>query len=289
MKRRDFILSSLIASGAISLINFPYHLYAGIEKKYASDRIKLGNTSVEVSRLAMGTGTIGGGNSSNQTRKLGIKGLADLLHAAYDEGVNFWDSADQYGSHPHLKEALKYVPREKVVILSKTRARTAEEMKSDLERFKQEIGTDYIDIILLHARMSADWPAQNKSVMEVLSEAKENGIVKMTGVSCHSLAALETAAEEPWVDIDLARWNPAGVHMDADVKVVEKVLRRMKSNGKTVMGMKVLGQGELTGKKDECIQFQLGSEFIDCFTIGFESYDEFKDILKRIPEATVRT
>jgi hypothetical protein len=44
----------------------------------------------------------------------------------------------------------------------------------------------------------------------------------------------------------------------------------------------------LAGKKDECIQFQLGSEFIDCFTIGFESYDEFKDILKRIPEASVR-
>ncbi len=288
MKRRDFILSSLIASSAISLSNFPYHLYTGIEKKYASDRIKLGNTGVEVSRMAMGTGTIGGGKSSNQTRKLGIKGLADLLHAAYDEGVTFWDSADQYGSHPHLKEALKYVPREKVVILSKTHARTAKAMKSDLERFKKEIGTDYIDIILLHAQTNPNWPVNKKDVMEVLSEAKEDGIIKMVGVSCHSLAALEAAAEEPRVDLDLARWNPAGVHMDADVKVVEKVLRKMKANGKTVMGMKVLGQGDLADKKDECLQFQLGSEFIDCFTIGFESYDQFKDILKRIPETSVR-
>ena len=287
MKRRDFILSTLIATGAVSF-KFPYHLYAGLDKKYPHDRIKLGNTGIEVSRMAMGTGTNGGRKSSNQTRKLGIKGLADLLHAAYDEGVTFWDSADQYGSHPHLKEALKLVPREKVVILSKTRASTAEEMKSDLERFKEEIGTDYIDIILLHARMSANWPTENKEVMEVLSEAREIGVVRMLGVSCHSLAALEAAAEEPWVELDLARWNPGGLHMDADVSVVEKVLKKMKANGKTIMGMKVLGQGDLAYKKDECLQFQLGSEFIDCFTIGCESLDQFKDLQKRIPEASIR-
>jgi aryl-alcohol dehydrogenase-like predicted oxidoreductase len=278
----------LFSTGVLSLAPFPYHLYAGVEKKYPHDRILLGDSGLEVSRMAMGTGTNGYNKSSNQTRQLGIKGLSDLLHAAYDEGITFWDSADQYGSHPHLKEALKVVPREKVVILSKTRAGTADEMKSDLERFRKEIGTDYIDIILLHARMSANWPSENKSVMEVLAEAKEKRIVSMVGVSCHSLAALEAAAEEPWVDLDLARWNPGGAHMDADVSVVEKVLKRMKSNGKTIMGMKVLGQGDLAGKKDECLQFQLGSEFIDCFTIGFESFDQFKDLQKRIPEASVR-
>jgi aryl-alcohol dehydrogenase-like predicted oxidoreductase len=289
MKRRNFILTSLIASGAISLSKFPYHLYAGTEKKYAWDRIKLGNTGVEVSRMAMGTGTNGGGRNSNQTRQLGIKGLADLLHAAYDEGVTFWDSADGYGSHPHLKEALKSVPREKVVILTKTGARTADDMKSELERYKQEIGTDYIDIILLHAVTNANWRNDLKGPMEVLSEAKEKGTIRMTGISCHSLSAHEAATEEPWVQFDLARWNPGGFHMDADVAIVEKTLKKMKANGKSIMGMKVLGQGDLIDKKDECLQFQLGSEFIDCFTIGCESYDQFKDLMTRIPEASVRT
>jgi aryl-alcohol dehydrogenase-like predicted oxidoreductase len=288
MKRRDFILTSLIASGAISLSKFPYHLYAGTEKKYAWDRIKLGNTGVEVSRMAMGTGTNGGGKNSNQTRQLGIKGLADLLRAAYDEGVTFWDSADGYGSHPHLKEALKTVPREKVVILTKTGARTADNMKSDLERYKQEIGTDYIDIILLHAVTSPNWRLDLKGPMEILSEAKEKGTVRMVGISCHSLSALEAATEEPWIQLDLARWNPGGFHMDADVSIVEKTLKKMKANGKSIMGMKVLGQGDLIEKKDECLQFQLGTEFIDCFTIGCESYDQFKDLMTRIPEASVR-
>jgi aryl-alcohol dehydrogenase-like predicted oxidoreductase len=288
MKRRDFILTSLIASGAIYLSKFPYHLYAGTEKKYAWDRIKLGTTGVEVSRMAMGTGTNGGGKNSNQTRQLGIKGLADLLRAAYDEGVTFWDSADGYGSHPHLKEALKAVPREKVVILTKTGAKTANDMKSDLERYKQEIGTDYIDIILLHAVTNPNWRLDLKGPMEILSEAKEKGTVRMVGISCHSLSALESATEEPWIQLDLARWNPGGFHMDADVSVVEKTLKKMKANGKSIMGMKVLGQGDLIEKKDECLQFQLGTEFIDCFTIGCESYDQFKDLMTRIPEASVR-
>ena len=51
----------------------------------------------------MGTGTNGAGGSSNQTRKLGVGGVAELFKAAYDQGLTFWDSADQYGSHPHLR------------------------------------------------------------------------------------------------------------------------------------------------------------------------------------------
>ena len=139
MKRRSFIKSTVLGAGAVSLSAFPYHLYAGTEKKYPHDRVKLGSTGIEVSRMAMGTGTNGIGEASNQTRKLGIKGLRDLLHAAYDEGITFWDTADQYGSHPHVKEALKYVDRENVAILTKTNANTAEEAREALERFKTEL------------------------------------------------------------------------------------------------------------------------------------------------------
>lgn len=288
MKRRYFLKSAIAGTGVLSLTSFPYHLYAMPGKKYPYDRIKLGNSGIEVSRMAMGTGTRGYKQSSNQTRQLGIEGLADLMHTAYDEGVTFWDSADLYGSHPHLKEALKTIPRGKVVILTKSRARTPEDMKSDLDRFRQEIGTDYIDIILMHGQTSPNWNTERKGVMEVLSEAKEEGKVRMIGISCHSLSALEVAAEEPWLEICLARWNPAGVNMDADVTAVEKVLKKMKANGKTIMGMKVFGEGALVDKKDECLQFQLATEFIDCFTIGVESKDQFNDLLKRIPEASVR-
>jgi len=289
MKRRTFLSHSFAAAaGAYGLGSFPYELYISEKKRFANDRVMLGNTGIEVSRLAMGTGTHGVNRSSNQTRKLGVKGVADLLYKAYDDGVFFWDSADQYGTHPHLKEALKYVPREKAVILTKTHATTEKEMKADLDRFRQEIGTDYLDVVLLHVQTRADWPEFKKAGMEVLSQAREDGIIRAHGVSCHTLVALEAAANSDWVQVDLARFNPAGVAMDDEVKVVEKVLRKMKADGKAVMGMKIFGAGQLSERVDECLQFALAQSFIDCFTIGQENHGEFQDLTKRIPEASVR-
>src|SRR5947199_10850499 len=110
---------------------------------------------IEVSRLAQGSGTNGVGGSSNQTRKLGVQGLADLFNAAYEQGVTFWDCADQYGTHPHVKLALKKVAREKVTILTKTRASTEKEMRADIDRFRRELGSDYLDILLLHCMTAA--------------------------------------------------------------------------------------------------------------------------------------
>jgi aryl-alcohol dehydrogenase-like predicted oxidoreductase len=288
MNRRDFFVRSAASAGAIlALDKFPHHLYAGTRKN-ATDRVQLGPMKVELSRLAMGTGTNGAGGSSNQTRKLGLAGVADLFKAAFDNGVTFWDAADQYGTHPHLKEALKSVPREKVTILSKTHASTEKEMKADLDRFRREIGTDYIDILLLHCMLDADWPDRKKGAMAVISEAREKGIVRTHGTSCHTLDALKTSARTPWVQVDLARINPAQVAMDADPKTVIGVLREMKAAGKGVIGMKILGAGKLRNKVDESLQFALSLDCVDCFTIGSESRDEMLDLVKKIPSASVR-
>lgn len=288
MHRRKFIKSSFLAGGLAAMNPFPYELYASEKKKNANDIIKLGNTGIEVSRLAMGTGTHGVNRASNQTRKLGVKGLGELLHSAYDQGIFFWDSADQYGTHPHLKEALKYVPREKVVILTKTHASTEEEMKADLDRFRQEIGTDYLDIVLLHFMTKDNWPELKTGAMNMLSQAREDGIVRAHGVSCHTLGALKAAAATDWVQVDLARINPYGSRMDAEVPIVVDVLKDMKKKGKSIIGMKLFGAGELTDKLDECLQYALGQDFVDCFTIGQEDRGQMEDLMTRIPAASTR-
>jgi aryl-alcohol dehydrogenase-like predicted oxidoreductase len=286
MKRRTFIRNTL--AGSALLTAFPYEALALQQKLYAHDRVQLGNTGIEMSRMAMGTGTHGFGGASNQTRQLGIKGVADMLRAAFDDGINFWETADQYGSHPHVGEALKKVRREEVVILTKTNSNSYESIKKDLDRFRKELGTDYMDIILLHAVTDPQWNQKMKGAMEALAEAKEAGIIRAHGVSCHSIGALEAAADEPWVDVDLARFNPGGARMDADVPTVTKVLTRMKENGKAIIGMKVYGCGQLLDKKDECLQFQTGTGLTDAFTMGLESIEQLKDIQKRLPEASVR-
>ena len=286
MQRRKFLKYSL--AGSLLAGIFPYHLYAGNTRLYPSDQVELINTGIRTSRMAMGTGSGGWGGSSKQTRRLGIKGLPDLLHAAFDEGITFWDTADQYGSHPHVKEALKRVPREKVTILTKTVSRTKEGVQNDLERFRKELGTDYIDIVLLHAVTDPNWNSNYKGAMQALSEAKEKGLIRAHGISCHSIGALEKAAVEPWVQVDLARFNPAGIRMDDDVNTVKKVLQRMQDNGKAVIGMKVYGAGRLIDKKDESLQFHVAHDFINAFSLGIENYEQLKDVQKRLPEASVR-
>ncbi len=287
MNRRRFLYSTAAAAGTVALNAFPHHLFADNVKKFATDRIKLGPMQVEVSRLAMGTGTNGAGGSSNQTRKLGMKGLSEMLRAAYDQGITFWDSADQYGTHAHVKEGLKGVKREKVTLLTKTHASTGKEMRADLDRFRSELGTDYLDIVLLHCMMDGKWNETKRGAMDVLAEAREKKIIRTHGVSCHTLDALKTAVKEPWVQVDLARINPAKVAMDSDVETVVATLKEMKAAGKGIIGMKILGAGRLRNRADECLQFALAQSFVDCFTIGSESREEFEDLARKIPAASV--
>src|SRR4029079_1462365 len=233
MKRREFLRCTTAAAGTavLGLKHFPYHLYASDIRKTAQDTVTLGKTGIKVTRLAQGTGTNGVNHSSNQIRKMGDQGLADLLVQGVDNGLPFLDLADQYGSHPHAKLALKTVKRDRVVILTKTHANTEKEMWADLDRFRQETGTDHLDIVLLHCMLVANWPQEKAGAMHVLSEAKQKGIIRAHGVSCHDLGALKVAANSDWVDVDLARLNPAGVAMDADPATVIGVLKTMKAKG----------------------------------------------------------
>jgi len=290
MKRRDFLRTGTVAGGAAVLgaRAFPHHVYAAAKEKTAQDVVTLGRTGIQVSRLFQGTGTDGVGKSSNQTRGLGLQGVADLLRAGVDQGVTVWDLADQYGTHPHAREALKTVARDKVVILTKTHASTEKEMRDDLDRFRKEIGTDRLDIVLLHCMMSADWPKEKAGAMAVLADAKAKGVIRAHGVSCHNLGALKVAASSDWVDVDLARLNPAGAVMDAPVGEVLPVLSEMKRKGKGVIGMKILGAGALRSRVDDALQYALASPVLDCFTIGAENRRELEDLLTRIPKASVR-
>lgn len=284
MKRREFLTVTAMGLGAAWLGSraLPAMAEAPPAKFSATDLVTLGKSGVRTTRLAMGTGTSGFGGRSNQG-SLGVPGLADLLWAGYDQGLLFIDTADSYGTHPHVAAALKRIPREKVTVLTKTWSRDGKGVRADLDRFRRELGTDYLDIVLLHCLTDSDWTAKYRSAMDVLSEAREKGIVRAHGVSCHSIGALRAAAREPWVQVDLVRLNPIGSHMDADPKTVVEVIRQMRSQGTGIIGMKILGQGDMRRRVDEALKFALAVGVLDAFTIGAENRSEQADLLKRIP------
>ena len=115
-----------------------------------------------------------------------------------------------------------------------------------------------------------------------------NGPWPVEVVVCPPFTALKAAAASDWVDVDLARLNPIGRHMDADPATVIGVLRQMKAAGKGIIGMKILAQGDLRSKADEALQYALAQDVLDCFTIGAENRGELEDLLKKIPAASVR-
>jgi 1-deoxyxylulose-5-phosphate synthase len=288
-KRREFIRRAGYALGAAwlggSTLARAAFLSSPLPRKFtAADDVTLGNTGIKTSRLAMGTGTVGSGHHSNQTA-LGVAGLSALLLNGYQNGLRFFDAADAYGSHPHVAEALKHVPRDKVTVLTKTWSRDAASARADLDRFRKELGTEYLDVCLMHCVTEPDWTERYRGVMDVFSEAKQKGIIRSHGCSCHSIEALRAAAKSPWVEIDLVRINPIGSHMDADPDTVVSVLREMRAAGKGIVGMKILGQGDLSGRQDEALKYALSLGLLDAFTVGAESKKQQDDLIRRIGAA----
>jgi aryl-alcohol dehydrogenase-like predicted oxidoreductase len=291
MKRRDFLRRTAFSAGAACFHSSIFHTAdrtwtpKPLPRKFsASDTVALGKTGIRTSRLAMGTGTVGTGHQSHQTT-LGIDGLSRLLLNGYDHGLRFFDSADSYGSHPHVAEALKHVPRDKVTVLTKSWARDAAGMRADLDRFRRELGTDYLDVFLMHCITDGNWTDEYRGAMDALSEAKQKGIIRTHGCSCHSIEALRAATKSPWVEVHLVRVNPVGAFMDSDPDTVVGVIKEMRAAGKGIIGMKILGQGEMRHRQDEALNFALGLNLLDAFTIGAESIPEQEDLIRRIAAA----
>jgi aryl-alcohol dehydrogenase-like predicted oxidoreductase len=251
----------------------------------------LGRTGVTLSRMGFGTGKRGGKRQSELTRK-GFAEAVDLFHYCYERGINFFDLADLYGTHIYCREALRTIPREKVVIMTKlwwrydseepaslSAAHRRGSAEAALERFRHEIDTDYIDIVLLHCLGKKAWAEEMKPYMEVLTEAKQKGAIKAVGVSCHDFGAMQTAAGLPWVDVMLARTNPEGVMCDSSPDEVLALLKKAKANGKAVIGMKVYGAGRLLDKRDECMRYAQTNGALDAMTIGMLSRREVDENL----------
>jgi aryl-alcohol dehydrogenase-like predicted oxidoreductase len=244
----------------------------GTVRKTASDRVTLGKTGIVVSRLTHG----------RDQQRLGVTAFARFLAHGYSQGLNFFETADAYGTHRHVGEAIRQVGRQNVVVLTKTTSENAAGVEADLARFRTELGIDMIDIVLLHLKTSQRWTTECAGAMEALARAKQSGAIRAHGVSCHSLEALRVAAAEPWVDVDLARINPTGAHMDSDPATVIGVLRQMKAAGKGVIGMKILGEGELANRLDMAIKHAVDLDAIDAFTIGFTSTTQLDQVVQKI-------
>lgn len=296
LKRREFIKKSALSAGGLMLaakLGAAGQPAPQFHDPYA--RVPLGNTDLKFTRLCMGTGTHGSRRSSNQTRK-GDAAFQKLLRDAYDRGIRTFDLADLYGSQPHVPHAFAGLPRESYSLITKIwwsggGLPEAERPGADVvvSRFLKELKTDYVDLLLLHCVSATDWPAQLRPQMDILSKLKSQGKIRALGVSCHSIAALDAAAAEPWVESVHTRINPYGMSMDGPPEAVVPALKKLHAAGKGVIGMKIIGEGRLRNddaKRDASVKFalDLGCHILN---VGFESIDEIDDLAARVRKVPI--
>jgi len=283
ISRRGFIAAASAGVGAGLSLTHPRLANAGDDHsalKKATDVVTLGDTGLTCSMLGMGTGTFGG----REQRELGTDGFTALVRHAMDRGLNYIDTADQYRMHVFVQIALQDVQRDKYFIQTKTRAKTTEVAEADITRFIRELGCRHLDTCLMHCMTEGDWPTTMQPVMDVLSKAKEDGKVRAVGVSCHTLEALQAASECDWVDVILARINHVGTKMDDSPDVVSPIIQKMHAKGVGVIGMKIYGEGAFQEyeQRVKSLEYVLGLNAVDAFTIGFSSTDQIDETLDTI-------
>jgi len=178
-------------------------------------KVELGKTGIKVSRLGIGTGT--GLPSGHCAQALmDTNELAELLLYSLDRGINHWDTAFQYNTYSHIKEALKQIRRTDVVLTTKFSAAHEKEIIRDFNTTLKDLNVDYVDVCLLHGVRTNTELQMKSGALNAMVKLKKEGKVRAIGLSSHGLSVLKSVLEMPELDLVWARINYAGLNMDSE-------------------------------------------------------------------------
>jgi predicted aldo/keto reductase-like oxidoreductase len=288
--RRDFLKTAGAAFGVGLVGGALIPPAAAAVQRSATDWVTLGNSGVKVTRLAFGTGTKGG----SVQRALGQEGFTRLVRYAYDRGIRFFETAQNYdGMHAMLRIALEGIPRDSYRLMTKYHLQQTDPPMAVIDRYRRELGTDYFDILLLHCVRTNDWAEKFKPVRDVMDEAKAKGIIHAHGASCHGLLPIRAFPGQKWLDVALHRVNNQGTKMDnlrddwnaqGDVNEVVGHIAKTHAQGTGVIGMKIMGEGAFTTpeQREASIRFVMKLGTVDAVTIGYKNTAEIDEAITRI-------
>ncbi len=156
--------------------------------------IKLGNTGLDVSPIAIGAMTYGDPNRGHPIWSLGEEDSRPLIKHALDAGINFFDTANMYSqgsSEEILGRALKdFADRDDIVIATKLRhpmrsgpngkGLSRKAIMTEIDHSLRRLGTDYIDLYQIH-RNDPSTPLEE--TLEALHDLVKAGKVRYLGAS----------------------------------------------------------------------------------------------------------
>lgn len=253
---------------------------------------RLGKTGYEVSEIGFGAWAIGGSWGETDDRE----SLA-AMHAAVDAGVSFFDTADEYGdgrSERLLGRVLRE-RQERLIVATKIGRRvplelasyTYENFRSWLERSRENLGVDVVDLVQLHC---LPWETYyTPAVFEACDRLVDEGLVRAYGVSVEKVEEALKAIEYPGVAtvqiiFNAFRQRPAGLFF-----------RQAREHDVGVIARVPLASGLLTGKfaadtrfaaddhrafNRHGEQFDVGETFAGIgFEVGLEAVEELRPLV----------
>lgn len=195
------------------------------------DKIKLGRTNLIVSRSGFGALPI---------QRISFKEAKYLLQKAYDNGINFFDTARAYSdSEEKIGYALSDV-RDNIIIATKTQAKDKDTLFKHLETSLANMKTDYIDIFQLHNPPELPDPEDPNGLYSGLIEARQKGMIRFIGITNHRLKVALDAIDSGLYDT--IQFPLSSLSSDEDLKIIEEC--RKKDIG--VIAMKALSGGLIT-------------------------------------------
>ena len=230
-----------------------------------------GKTGLEISRLCFGAGRI---KNTCDTIAAGSK----LILKALDEGVTFWDTAEGYGTQPHLGDAVRQIRREEVVIQTKTAVKSYDSASHSIEKALRELQTGYVDIMLLHAIASPEdlVAREREGVLDAFREAKAAGKVRVIGCSTHTYtgAVMDAVIDHPEIEVILTTANKQGRMLEGgSIDRHLGYIQRAYNVGKGVSIMKVVVAGDIpAADMPEWIEWGFNLETAHAINLGMTDY-----------------
>ena len=148
--------------------------------------IQLGKTGLRVEKNGFGCLPI---------QRISQKDAAYLLHKAVDGGMNYFDTARNYSDS---EEKMGYAfagMRDKVILATKSHAKTGAEMKEHLETSLRNLRTDCIDVYQFHNPAFCPRPGGEDGLYDAALEAQAQGKIRFISITNHRLAVAQEAID----------------------------------------------------------------------------------------------
>ena len=179
------------------------------------EHTRLGRTGLMVSRTAFGALPI---------QRIPENESTAILRAAYEAGVNFYDTANAYtDSEYKLGRALGDV-RKNIIIATKTAPAAPAVMQQRLEQSLAMLKTDYIDIYQLHCAPRVYRPGEEDGVYDWLLQKKKEGAIRHISITAHRITVAEEALESGLYDT--LQYPFSVLADDREIKLVQRAAER---------------------------------------------------------------